>query len=1317
MKRIKYYYSVLNHNQDTPNQTFNHIRILALCFAILVYVIQAPMANAQTKDVGSCSGTATGAIGTGTNTSGRNYTPVNNYYNYGCTQIIYDPAELNCTGKIKGIAFQYAPTTAINRTVQIYVGERTSATFGSTSDWTAISTMQLVYSGTMSFTTTGWHWFTFTNLYSYSGTGYLVVAIVDNTGSYTSTNNTFYYSTSSGNKILYARRDGSAVDIASLPTGTRDAYRPNTKFCIDCCSIERTLTFDGTPSTSMTYGSTQQLSVAPYTGGGDISWMSSNSSILSVSGEGLVTAVGPGTATVSAILGRDGDYCGAAASVEITVLLGCTETFTLSSNIDEEIICGNLYCFYDSGGPDGNYGNSQVLSATFSSAGVIHIKFFSFETESNYDKLTVTGTSSDGTYSGTMAAGTEFVSNIAGGSVELTWTSDSYTNKSGWMALITAEGCCPITRTLDISGCSPGDSYLYDEFDLTATPSIAGGEITWSSSNPSIAEVDENTGHVRLVGLGTTFVKARIEGVGDICPATAKCEITSNLRCDETIKLNSSITQEIMCGTNYCFYDSGGPESDYSASQNYTATFTSNGEITISFFEFSSESSSYDYMYIYDGDESGEVLLNKHGGVDNLPSPNTMTAISGTMTVVWKSDSGIQKSGWTALITAEGCCASPRTLTMYGCPESNLSIGQVLDLTATPSTPGGDITWSSSNDDVATVDADGHVATINAGTTVIKARIEELGDLCPAYVSCEVTVSCGAYDKTVGTGNTTNHFFGPVNVAYKYSYRQIIYPQDELCKGVINGMAFNYALSTPMTIKNDVDIYVGERTDATFSNDADWSLPYDMELVYSGPINCTSPGWKWILFDTPYAYSGTKNLVVAIHDKSGTTSSSLYSNFYCTEGTTNIQLHVEGNSPYDLSNVSTLNSEYRMKYRPNTKFCIDCCTYERTGTANFKFCKEVIGLTVGGTITIEVEGADEVSPSGSVVYSTSNPAVATVAADGTVTAVGNGSAIIKATIPAGDPAGYCAVTAKYIVNVGGGLPVYESIGEFVTPPGLYNYFPIDAIFHHTWEQMIFNKNLFENCGCMIKGITFFSNRAVDYTRSTRIFVRMTDKDEFENSYDFVPETGTPDWSGNWNIVAGENTFTFATPVPYDCSKNLLIGVDCDELGAHNQLDYSEFLYTETDKYTGIEAYHEYYDINIEDITTDPNFTYDNTPGRISHYRRKMLPDIRIQFIDCPPTVMPTVSIDPATQQICSGGYISPITVTATGGAVSFSPSLPTGLSYNEETHEITGAIEGGAGSYNFNVVVTAQGGCFSAQTDVEVRNASLEATLIIGNPD
>lgn len=1062
----RHLYCSQHYNQHSPNQTIRHLCVLTLC--LVVSAILPFGADAQTKDVGTGCASPVGPIGTATTTS-RDYSPTNNYYKYGYTQIIYDPSELGCTGTINAIAFQYAQTTTINRNVEIYMGERATATFSSTSDWTPRGSLQSVFSGTISFSASDWHWINLTSPFSYTGTGYLVVAILDKTGSYTSTNNTFRYSSSSGYKILYARRDGSVYDISTSFTGSQQTNRPNTKFCIDCCTTSRPLSWASTPVASMTYGGTQQLSLAPYTGGGELTWRSSNEDILTVDDEGLVTATGPGTATVTAVLGRDGDLCGASASVDITVTLNCSATITLNGNKEEEISCGTTYCFYDSGGQSGDYSSNESYTATFNSAGEITIRFFEFNSESaSYDYMYVYDGDASGEILLNKHGGASLPSPVtmtaSSGTMTVVWKTNGYTNSTGWIAQITATGCCPTPRTLEISDCPDGDSHLYDEFDLTATPSEPGGAITWSSSNTSVAEVDENTGHVRLVGLGTAVVKAKIEGYGDLCQAFDRCEITST--CNEAITLNRNVEEEISCGTTYCFYDSGGPDGDYSSSESYTATFTSAGEITIEFFAFTSESASYDYMYIYDGDASGTVLLNKHGGA-SLPSPAAMTATSGTMTVVWKSDGSGNRAGWTALITAEGCCATPRTLEMDGCPASNQPIGVSFDLTATPSIDGGEITWTSSNTDVATVTG-GHVSTVGPGTAVITARIEEVGGLCPARARCEVTVSCGANDKTVGSGTSTNHFYGPVNVAYGYSYRQIIYPKDQLCKGVINGMAFNYAIANPMTIKNDVDIYLCERETSEFANSTDWSLPFDMELVYSGPLDCMSSGWNWLLFNSPYVYSGTKNLVVAIHDKSGTTSSSLYSNFFCTEESTNIQLHVEGSSAYDLSTVNTLTSEYRMKYRPNTKFCIDCCTGDREGAANFKFCKDVIGLNVGGSLTITVDGADEVSPSGTVIYSSGNPDVATVSPDGTVTAVGNGTAIIKATIPAGDPEGYCPVTAKYIVNVGGGLPVYETIGDFVSPPGLYNYFPIDAIFHHTWEQMIFNKSLFENCGCMIK---------------------------------------------------------------------------------------------------------------------------------------------------------------------------------------------------------------------------------------------------------
>lgn len=1098
----KHFYNTHQHNQHTPNQTTKHLGTIVLFLAI--YMFQTSVVVAQTKDVGTGCASPVGPIGTGTSTS-REYSPLNNYYKYGYTQIIYDASELGCSGTVNAIAFQYAQTTAINRTVDIYMGERTTATFGSTSDWTPVGSMQPVYSGTMSFSSNDWHWITLTSPYCYSGSGSLVVAILDRTGSYTNTDNTFRYSSSTGYKILYSRRDSpGAYDLATSFTGTRQTYRPNTKFCIDCCTTPRTLSFAGTPSTAMTYGGAQQLTVAPYTGGGELTWHSSNEGVLTVTGDGLVTAVGPGTATVTAVLGRDGDLCGASASIDITVTLNCGATITLNGNKEEEI----------------------------------------------------------------------------------------------------------------------------------------------------------------------------------------------------------------ACGTNYCFCDSGGPDGDYSKNESYTATFTSSGEITIRFYDFSSESASYDYMYIYDGDESGDVLLNKHGGVNNIPSPNTMTASSGTMTVVWKSDGSTNKAGWTALVTAAGCCAEPRILTMYGCPEVNGSIGDEIDLSAIPNVAGGDIIWSSSNTSIAEVDADGHVGMIGLGSATIKAKIEAVGDLCAASVSCTVTSSCATHDYLVGneSSSTTAHINGPVSNYYKCSYRQIIYAPEELCKGIINGIAFQYAHTAAMTKKTNVDIYMGERPGTEFSSTSDWTSQSDLELVYSGSLNCTSTGWNWFLLDTPFQYSGSGSLVVAIQDKSGDYDGNAFT-FYCTDGTQYRQLRVQRDgAAYDLNDFGTFTSPTREQRRPNTKFCIDCCSNERTGMGNFKFCKGVVGLTVGGTLTIEVEGADEVMPGGTVVYSSSNTAVATVTADGTVTAVGNGTAIIKATIPAGDPAGYCPVSAKYIVNVGGGLPVYETIGDMNSTTTTLNT-PIDGSFLHSWGQMIYYKELFENCGCLIRGITFFSNKANDYRRTTSIYVSSTDKTQFENKFDFVPETGTPAWSGYWDIVKGENTFTFATPIPYDCTKNLLIGVDCD-VTSGNVLDYgyTDFFVTETVEPRSISAHHDgsgVYDPNISDMSSYPGHV-----GRGWEY-----PNIRIHFIDCPPTVVPTVSIDPVSQQICAGGYISPITVAATGGVVSFSPSLPEGLSYDDETGQITGAVDAGAGTYNFNVVVTAPGGCFTAQSPAEVKSASLQATITISDPD
>ena len=116
-----------------------------------------------------------------------------------------------------------------------------------------------------------------------------------------------------------------------------------------------------------------------------------------------------------------------------------------------------------------------------------------------------------------------------------------------------------------------------------------------------------------------------------------------------TITLSGNVTQTIEPNTTYTFYDSGGPNSDYGSNERCTATFNASENITLSFTSFETERSS-DYMYVYDGTTSGKVLLNKVSGNTIPPS---VTAKSGTMTVVWHSDNTNNKAGWVATIQYE----------------------------------------------------------------------------------------------------------------------------------------------------------------------------------------------------------------------------------------------------------------------------------------------------------------------------------------------------------------------------------------------------------------------------------------------------------------------------------------------------------------------------------------------------------------------------------------------------------------------------------------------------------------------------------------
>ncbi|MBO4873951.1 MAG: T9SS type A sorting domain-containing protein [Bacteroidales bacterium] len=318
----------------------------------------------------------------------------------------------------------------------------------------------------------------------------------------------------------------------------------------------------------------------------------------------------------------------------------------VSNTLTQAISCGTPYNFYDSGGSTGQYSSSENYTATFTCAGNITLSFSSFNTESNYDKLSVYDGDASGTVLIDHTSGTTAPSAVTAtsGIMTVVWSSDGSVTKAGWEATVTGVKLSP---TLSFSG--PTSVGIGSYIDCVATPSVGDATVTYTSSNTSVATVSPS-GRVTGVAEGTVTITASISGDPCANNTSATRTITVTPMC-----MSNGLTKDISCGTNYNFYDSGGASGDYSAGEDMTATFTSNGIINLSFSSFETESVTYDYMYVYDGDAStGTVLINKAGG---STVPSAVTASSGIMTVVWHSDGSVQKAGWAATISATNCVA------------------------------------------------------------------------------------------------------------------------------------------------------------------------------------------------------------------------------------------------------------------------------------------------------------------------------------------------------------------------------------------------------------------------------------------------------------------------------------------------------------------------------------------------------------------------------------------------------------------------------------------------------------------------------------
>lgn len=161
--------------------------------------------------------------------------------------------------------------------------------------------------------------------------------------------------------------------------------------------------------------------------------------------------------------------------------------------------------------------------------------------------------------------------------------------------------------------------------------------------------------------------------------------------------INMSNGSSTACSGN--FYDSGGSGGSYNSNENfvYTICAPAGSEVQVAFSSFFTEST-YDYLYIYDGNSTSATSL---GSFTGSTSPGTVVSSGGCLTFEFISDGSYTDSGWEATIS---CLENPfinigngsttacsGTFFDSGGPTSNYTNNENYTYTICPSTPGSSV--------------------------------------------------------------------------------------------------------------------------------------------------------------------------------------------------------------------------------------------------------------------------------------------------------------------------------------------------------------------------------------------------------------------------------------------------------------------------------------------------------------------------------------------------------------------------------------------------------------------------------------------------
>jgi hypothetical protein len=196
------------------------------------------------------------AIGNGTSTNA--YLPTYSYYGYTLSQQIFTASEVGQAGIITKVAFKVSNSKSATRSIDLYLKHTTKTAFTSQTGWETMSNGDKVFSGSVTFQSSGWTTITLSTPFVYDGTSNLVVCVDDNTNSYVSNSSNspkFYVYSTGQNRALRIYSDGTNYNPASPSSysGTYVTSNNQVTFTINVGSNNAALTVSPNAMDGFTY--------------------------------------------------------------------------------------------------------------------------------------------------------------------------------------------------------------------------------------------------------------------------------------------------------------------------------------------------------------------------------------------------------------------------------------------------------------------------------------------------------------------------------------------------------------------------------------------------------------------------------------------------------------------------------------------------------------------------------------------------------------------------------------------------------------------------------------------------------------------------------------------------------------------------------------------------------------------------------------------------------------------------------------------------------------------------------------------------------